>query len=147
MSIWWKEVFVPVLLQLLGELFRTDGEQKYGLGLKISLLTNILLLVVVGYISTAYFELYQTTMEKKVEISTLTHAKTEALKDVTELKGEIKDLKTRLGTCEKDAKVPSDSYKHEPVAPTPRPNTRRSVKSEPDYDDDYVEQLLKSING
>lgn len=147
MSIWWKEVFVPVLLQLLGELFRTDGEQKYGLGLKISLLTNILLLVVVGYLSTAYFELYQINMDKKVEISTITHAKTEALKDVTELKVEIKDLKTRLGTCEKDAKVPSDSYKHGPTLPTPRPSNGRSVKSEPDYDDDYVEELLKSING
>lgn len=146
MSIWWKEVFVPVLLQLLGELFRTDGEQKYGLGLKISLLTNIMLLVVIGYLSTAYFELYQTTMDKKVEISTLTHAKTEALKDVTELEGEIKDLKTRLGTCETNAKVPSDSYKHEPVTPPPRHINRRSTSTASDYDDDYVEALLESIN-
>ncbi len=147
MSIWLKDVFGPILLQLLGELFRTDGEQKLGLGLKISLLTNIMLLVVVGYLSTSYFELYRTAVERKAEVTTVTHTKDKALGEVTELKAEIKKLETRLGTCIADTKVQSGSYKRVAPEVTPRGNGKRSTVNGQDYDDDYVEELLRSING
>tara|TARA_Y100001960_G_scaffold30840_1_gene26867 strand:- start:3894 stop:4337 length:444 start_codon:yes stop_codon:yes gene_type:complete len=147
MSIWLKDVFLPIIIQLMGELFRTDGEQKLGLGIKISLLFNIMLLVVVGYLSTAYFELYRTAVERKADIATITHTKDKALGEVTELKAEIEKLETRLGTCETNAKVPSGSYNHAAPEATPRKNGKKSVVSDQDYDDDYVEALLRSING
>ncbi len=147
MSIWLKDVFLPIVVQLMGELFRTDGEQKLGLGIKISLLVNILLLVVVGYLSTAYFELYRTAVDRKADVVTVTHIKDKALGEVKELKAEIEKLEIRLDVCKPDVVVPSGSYKHvAPEVPHHRNRTRSAVKDQ-DYDDDYVEALLRSING
>ena len=146
MLIWLKEM-LPLVLQLLSELFRTDGEQKIGLGLKIAVLICCMLSAVSWYLGVSYFELYHTTLEAKVEVKRLTSVENELSSDLIELESAIDDYKKRLGKCNTTTNVPSDSYKQrhrQTLTPVPKVNT---YKPDVEAEESYVDDLLRAING
>lgn len=106
---WFKFTF-PLLIQLLEELFRADGDAKLGFGTKVALLFNITLISALIYVGGSYFEIYTSKIKSDMDLT----ARDE---EIVQLKTSIKKLETQLvnaGQCE-ICDPPSESYEQSPV--------------------------------
>lgn len=126
------KIAIPLLIQLLGEIFRADGEGKSSVGLKIAVLFNLLLIAVVGFTVQHYFQLYHEHTDLRIQHSQVQHERKMCAERNDELLERI-SVTVPVEVCKEDP-PPSDSYKREPVAPPRRPTHDK-------------EHLLSIVNG
>lgn len=110
---------VPLILSLMGEIFRADGENKTGVGLKLSVLFGLGMTMALISVTRNYMELYHDVVELRyhnvqlrTEVSVLSNEANTACIATPPTVTEV--------ACKTDTPV-AESYKRIPVKQTHRP--------------------------
>jgi hypothetical protein len=62
----WFKVFMPLLVELLKELFKAGGDGRLTTGMKVSVLLNMALTAVLVFVTMTYIDLYRVALECRV---------------------------------------------------------------------------------
>lgn len=123
---------IPLLLQLMGEIFRADGENKSSVGLRLSVLFSLIMIFALVSVTRNYMELYHDVVELRyhnIQLQTEAGALRDEVKTVRKV-----HANEFTSQCVEEEEVP-ESYK--------RPPARKSYPP-PTHD---RQELLSIING
>lgn len=108
---------VPLILSLMGEIFRADGENRTSVGLKLSILFGLGMTMALISVSRNYMELYHDVVELRyhnVQLRTEVGVLTDEAKSTC-------NIPTPLEVQCDDYEPPAESYKRIPVQKSHRP--------------------------